>query len=94
MAILMSLGFPWLVRNILYINKGRDPFITIQSDGIEFTIMSLVLATIALYIVISIGKYQLRKCVGIVLIFIYLFFITMGILIEMDIIFPPTERCM
>lgn len=92
LAILMSLGLPWLIRNIIHRNDADKSFISLDSADIEYTIMSLLLATVVLYAVISLSRYTLKKSVGFTLIGVYLVFITLCILLEMDILFP-TKAC-
>ncbi|KAJ6635314.1 Sodium/potassium/calcium exchanger 5 [Pseudolycoriella hygida] len=88
LAILMSLGVPWLIRNIVYHNTTDKSFITLNSFGIEYTIVSLLAATVLLYAVLACAKYHLNKPVGFSLLTIYSIFLTVGILIELDVIFP------
>ncbi len=88
LAILMSLGVPWLIRNIIYHNTTDKSFIVLNSYGIEYTIASLLVATILLYAVLAIAKYHLNKPVGFSLLTIYSIFLTVGVLMELDIIFP------
>lgn len=84
----MSLGVPWLIRNIIYYNTTDKSFITLNSFGIEYTIASLLVATVLLYAVLRIAKYHLNKTVGFSLLSIYSIFLTIGVLLELDIIFP------
>lgn len=88
----MSLGVPWMIRNIIYRNDPNKSYIRLDSADIEYTIMSLLLATVVLYAVISYCKYTLKRSVGFTLICVYLVFITLCILLEMDILFP-TNQC-
>lgn len=93
LAILMSLGVPWLIRNIIYHSTADKSFIVLNSYGIEYTISSLLVATVLLYAVLAIGKYHLNKAVGFSLLAIYSIFLTIGVLMELDIIFPA-GRCL
>lgn len=88
LAILMSLGLPWFIRTMADGAGYTGASITIYSYGIEFTIISLLLAVACLFTVLSFAKYRLKKTVGIFLICVYLVFMTLAILIEMDIILP------
>lgn len=88
LAILLSLGLPWLIRNIINADNPEKSYIALKSYGIEYTILCLLLATVVLYLVISIAKYTLRRRVGIILLSIYFVFITICILLEMDILLP------
>lgn len=92
LAILMSLGVPWLIRNIIYHNTPDKSFIVLSSFGIEYTITTLLVAVVLLYAVLAIAKYHLSKPVGFSLLTIYLIFLTIGILMELDIILPA-NRC-
>lgn len=88
LAILMSLGIPWLIKNILHRNTPGKDVIQITSYGVEYTILLLLLATLSLYIVLTLSRYRLKKTVGLTLISIYLVLITFGILLELNIFFP------
>lgn len=88
LAILMSLGLPWLIRNIIHRNEPDRSYIALDSADIEYTILSLLLATVVLYAVISYAKYNLKRSVGVTLICVYLVFITLCILLEMNILIP------
>lgn len=88
LAILMSLGIPWLIKNIINRNYPGKDFIRITSYRIEYTILLLFLAVVALFVVLSIARYRLKKTVGLALISIYMILITFGILLQMNIFFP------
>lgn len=91
LAILMSLGVPWLIRNIIYHSTADKSFIILRSFGIEYTIVSLLVATVLLYAVLATAKYHLNKLVGLALLTIYSIFLTVGVLLELDIIFPSSD---
>lgn len=88
LAILMSLGIPWLIRNILHRNEPGKESIQINSYGIEYTILLLLLAVIALYVVLTLSRYRLKKTVGLTLISVYSVLITISVLLELNIFFP------
>lgn len=92
LAILMSLGIPWLIRNILNRNIPGKNAIQITSEGIGYLISLLLLAAFSLYLVLTLSRYRLKKTVGIVLMSIYLVIITFGILLELNVFFP--SQCM
>lgn len=91
LAILMSLGAPWLIRNCMYRDDPTKNFISLDSADIEYTFMSLLLATVVLYAVIWYSKYTLKRSVGFTLICVYAVFITLCILLEMDVLMPRTD---
>lgn len=88
LAILMSLGIPWLIKNILHRNVPGQNTIRITSYGIEYTILLLLIAVISLYVVLTMSRYRLKKTVGLALMSIYLILITFGILLELNVFFP------
>lgn len=89
----MSLGVPWFVKTMVAGAATTGAHISILSYGIEFTITSLLLAVLALYITVSLARYRLRKMVGVVLITFYFIFITFAILVEVDVLFPSGNFC-
>lgn len=93
--ILFSLGLPWFIRNMADIaTKGtKGAFIQIESYGIQYTILGLVLAIAALYITVAAFGYQLRKTVGAFLFSSYIILATVAILIELDILIPQNRAC-
>lgn len=88
MAILMSLGIPWLIRNLIYRNTVGKQSIVLNPYSTELNMLLLLMAVITLYSVLTIAKYRLKRTVGCVLISIYAVFISMGILLEMKVFFP------
>lgn len=88
LAILMSLGIPWLIKNIINRNTPGKQSILLNPNSTEYNMLLLLLAVIALYTVLTIAKYRLKRAVGVALISVYIFCITIGILLEMDVFFP------
>ncbi|XP_013145025.1 PREDICTED: sodium/potassium/calcium exchanger 4-like [Papilio polytes] len=87
LAILFALGVPWLIRTLTLVGQGAESSaVYINSAGIGFIVGSLLVAVAALYVTLFIGKFQLRKRVGGVLVVLYVIFITFAILVEMGII--------
>lgn len=93
LAILMALGVPWFVRTMVDGAGANDASVIIYSYGIEFTIITLLLAVALLVVVLSCTKYRLKRVVGVCLFAIYAVLITFAILVEMDILFPSGNRC-
>jgi Ca2+/Na+ antiporter len=91
LAIMFSLGLPWLIRNMVDGAWNTGANISIHSNGIEFVVLSLILAVCTLYTIVTIGKYILRKTIGVILVFAYLIFVSFAILVEMDVFFPTTD---
>lgn len=88
LAILMSLGIPWLIKNILNRNVPGKESILLNSSSTEYNILILLIAVITLYVVLTLAKYRLKRSVGLSLISAYSVFITLGVLLEMNVFFP------
>lgn len=86
LAILFALGLPWLIKTLMLLAEGSDTAVKINSAGIDFVVGSLLVAASLLWITLFIGKFKLRKSLGVVLMLLYLIFITFAILVEMGII--------
>lgn len=90
LAILLSLGVPWLIRNIMYRNTPGKQAILLDPYSTEYSMLLLLLAVFALYMVLTVARYQLKRTVGCVLISVYAVFITLGILMETSVFFPKS----
>ncbi|XP_059611360.1 sodium/potassium/calcium exchanger 4-like [Phlebotomus argentipes] len=88
LAILISLGFPWFVRTLV----DGEPF-NVVSYGVEFTTMTMLLATTLLFTVLALFRFKLRKTSGIILVGVYAIFVTFAILNEIDIFFASGIYC-
>ncbi|GAB0086849.1 Sodium/potassium/calcium exchanger [Sergentomyia squamirostris] len=88
LAILISLGFPWFVRALV---DGK-PF-NVVSYGVEFTTMTMLLATTFLFTTLALFRFRLRKTSGIILVGVYAIFVTFAILNEVDIFFSSGIYC-
>ncbi|XP_032527848.2 sodium/potassium/calcium exchanger 4-like [Danaus plexippus] len=86
LSILFALGLPWIIRTFTLLAQGADTAVYINSSGIDFVVGSLLAAAVLLWITLCIGKFKLRRCVGVVLLGLYALFITFAILVEMGII--------
>lgn len=88
LAILMSLGLPWLVKNVINEVQGRPAYIPILAPNIEYTLLLLLAAPIILYIVIVIFRFRLKKIVGFILLCGHLIILVVAILIQFGILVP------
>ncbi|XP_055698632.1 sodium/potassium/calcium exchanger 4-like [Phlebotomus papatasi] len=84
-AMLLSLGLPWFIRTMVDGAAYSGAYIALKSSGIQYIIATLLLVITIAYTIIAIGKFRIRKLLGPFLIFFYVFFITMAILVEMDV---------
>lgn len=86
--ILMSLGIPWLIRNITNFGIPGKDSVKMTSAGISYLIALVLVAVILLYTVLTLSRYRLKRTAGFSLMLIYLIIITLGICIEMNVFFP------
>lgn len=84
-AMLLSLGLPWFIRTMVDGAAYTGAHIALKSSGIQYIIATLLLVITISYAIIAIGKFRIRKLLGPFLLFFYIFFITMAILVEMDV---------
>ncbi|KAB0797588.1 hypothetical protein PPYR_08581 [Photinus pyralis] len=90
MNILLSLGLPWFIKTLIMETRS-DKFVEITSGAIEYTILSLVLVVIALFITLYCNGFKLQKRTGIILIVIYLIFLSCTLATEL--IMKSSETC-
>ncbi|KAH8338179.1 hypothetical protein KR059_011188, partial [Drosophila kikkawai] len=86
LAILLSLGVPWFIKNCIHYGSGEPQ--QVGTQGIEYNILILIISTVALFVVLSCSGYRLTKKVGVALFSVYGVFIVLQILIEMNVFFP------
>lgn len=84
--ILLSLGVPWLIKNLINLYESCEvQAVQIKSNGIRYTMLLLFASIVALYMILSIAKYRLQRSVGISLGIVYLILVTFSILLETDV---------
>lgn len=88
LAILMSLGVPWLIKNIMNRNTPDKSYISLNPYSTEYNMFLLLLAVIALYTILTLSRYRLKRSVGVALFAVYGMIITVAILLEMNVFFP------
>ncbi|XP_059611375.1 sodium/potassium/calcium exchanger 4-like [Phlebotomus argentipes] len=84
-AMLLSLGLPWFIRTMVDGAGYTDAHIQLKSSGIQYIIASMLAVITIFYIIISLSKYKIRRWLGVPLFFSYAIFITLAILVEMDV---------
>lgn len=94
MAILFSLGLPWFLRTAV---DGAwttaESGINIYSHGINYIICSVLFAILSLFLILSAFRYRLKKIGGVVLMLAYGVFLTLSLLLELNVIFPSPDGC-
>ncbi|RZF38053.1 hypothetical protein LSTR_LSTR006452 [Laodelphax striatellus] len=85
--ILLCLGLPWLIKaSFLPTNPGNH-FVGINSRGLEYSAISLLSTLLLLYTTFAINKFKLDKKVGYACLAMYLCFLILASLIELNVFF-------
>ncbi|XP_039278889.1 sodium/potassium/calcium exchanger 4 [Nilaparvata lugens] len=85
--ILLCLGLPWLIKaSFLPTNPGHH-FVGINSRGLEYSAISLLSTLLLLYTTFAINKFKLDKKVGYACLLMYLCFLILASLIELNVFF-------
>lgn len=93
LSILFSLGLPWFIRTLADGGASTNAYVVIASYGMQYSIISLLFAIAALYIVVYAAKFKLRKRVGVVLFMCYGVLVTFMLLNELNIFFSDGSDC-
>lgn len=94
LAILLSLGVPWFIKNILLLAQSNNPFVEAAQDtSVVYTITSLILVPIALYAIVSAFRFELRRSTSVFLFFSYVTCVSFAILVELDVVFESDNSC-
>lgn len=94
LAILFSLSIPWFIKCMILRSQGEEGYIDIQSGGMNYIIISIIFAVIALYVILTISKFTLMKKTGAATMLAYVFFVVIAILMESGVFFEVNlENC-
>ncbi|KAJ0183863.1 hypothetical protein K1T71_000286 [Dendrolimus kikuchii] len=85
--ILLCLGLPWLVKSIFYPSKAGNHWVTINSSGLSYNAISLLSTLFALYGCLLLNKFRLDWKIGVICALIYVGFLTLAALIELNVFF-------
>jgi len=90
LAILLCLGMPWFIKCIVQIIETGDTsssYVNIISEGITYTCGAVLISVMLLLVVLAIFRFQIGKRLGFTCLILYIIFITLCVLIEMNIFF-------
>lgn len=93
MAILFSLGVPWLLRTVVDGAWTTGATVNVYSHGINYITMLILLAVLSLFVILATFRYRLKKTAGLVLLLAYGVFLTISLLMELNIILPSDTAC-
>ena len=93
--ILVCLGFPWMVRALITGFQDNKWFVEVQSDALAYTVVSLLISLIVLYVILLASRFVLSKTLGVICLIIYLVFLSISLMFELNVFYPvnlPTCR--
>ncbi|CAH0578194.1 unnamed protein product [Chrysodeixis includens] len=85
--ILLCLGLPWLIKSLAYPSVPGNHWVTINSSGLSYSAISLLSTLFALYGCLLLNKFQLDWKIGITCALIYVGYLVLAALIEMNVFF-------
>lgn len=85
--ILLCLGLPWLIKSLAYPTVPGNHWVEINSSGLSYSAISLLSTLFALYGCLVFNKFQLDWRIGIICAVIYVGYLVLATLIELNIFF-------
>ncbi|XP_022904797.1 sodium/potassium/calcium exchanger 4 isoform X4 [Onthophagus taurus] len=94
--ILLCLGLPWFIKATFMPTIEGKYWVGINSAGIEYSAISLLSSLLLLYVVFALNKFKLDKKVGRICLLMYVVFLILASLIELNAFFrvnlPTCQR--
>jgi Ca2+/Na+ antiporter len=86
--ILLCLGLPWLIKCTFLPATEGNHFVQINSEGMGYSSISLFSSLFVLYFTFLFNDFKLDKKVGIIFLGMYILFLIMAALLELNVFFP------
>ncbi|XP_050507641.1 sodium/potassium/calcium exchanger 3-like isoform X2 [Diabrotica virgifera virgifera] len=83
--ILLCLGVPWLLKATVV---SSNKWVNINSSGLQYSTVTLLVTLIAFYFALTCNKFKLDKWIGLYCLIIYILFVILATLIELNVFFP------
>ncbi|XP_072930483.1 sodium/potassium/calcium exchanger 3 isoform X2 [Epargyreus clarus] len=90
--ILLCLGLPWLIKASLTPAEPGHYRVKINSMGLEYSAISLLSTLLLLYLTFWFNKFKLDAAVGRACLAMYIMFLVLATLIELNVFFPVNVR--
>ncbi|KAG7313327.1 hypothetical protein JYU34_000438 [Plutella xylostella] len=90
--ILLCLGLPWLIKASLTPAEPGHYWVKINSMGLEYSAISLLSTLLMLYLTFWLNKFKLDAAVGRACLAMYVMFLVLATLIELNVFFPVNVR--
>lgn len=85
--ILVCLGLPWMIKALMTGFSDGNWKVVVNSQGLAYTVISLLLSLILLYVILLAGRFVLSRTLGVVCLIIYSVFLTISLLFELNVFF-------
>ncbi|KAH1013813.1 hypothetical protein HUJ04_002751 [Dendroctonus ponderosae] len=85
--ILLCLGLPWFIKSAFYPKVPGQHWITINSQGINYSAVCLLTTLVLFYLSICFNKFQLDWKIGLVCLVMYVGFVIFATLVELNVFF-------
>ncbi|XP_055301926.1 sodium/potassium/calcium exchanger 3-like isoform X2 [Sitodiplosis mosellana] len=86
--ILLCLGIPWFLKAYFDPDVDGQNWISLNSSGITYSAISLLSTLIGLYVALALNKYKLDWKIGVTCLLMYMAFLALASLIELNVFFP------
>ncbi|CAK9805480.1 Sodium/potassium/calcium exchanger 5 [Anthophora quadrimaculata] len=85
--ILLCLGLPWFLKATFFPTVPDRHYVTINSQGLVYSSVSLFSTLTVLYMSLLIGKFKLTRPVGIACLIMYVVFLAFASILELNMFF-------
>ncbi|XP_053661518.1 sodium/potassium/calcium exchanger 3-like [Anopheles marshallii] len=86
--ILLCLGLPWLIKALAFPAVPGERWVTLNSSGLTYSAISLLSTLCGLYMAFWCNRFKLDWKVGLTCLSMYIGFLTVSSLIELNVFFP------
>lgn len=88
LGIVLCLGVPWAITAIMLNADGLEAVMPLHGSGVVYTIGSLALVSLTLFVILSLSRFRLLKSTGVALGIAYLSFVTFAVMAELGYVYP------
>lgn len=85
--ILLCLGIPWFIKSAFYPKVPGEYWITINSQGINYSAACLLTTLVLLYLSFYLNKFKLDWKIGLTCLMMYVGFLVFASLVELNVFF-------
>ncbi|XP_049538685.1 sodium/potassium/calcium exchanger 4-like isoform X2 [Anopheles darlingi] len=86
--ILLCLGLPWLIKSLAFPAVPGERWVSLNSSGLTYSAISLLSTLCGLYMAFWFNRFKLDWKVGLTCLSMYIGFLTVSSLIELNVFFP------